>query len=237
MYGILVMNMAVPGLDRLVMRFSTFGEDQRWRSQPVVTGSTGLAEVPQPTPGPKVEGSTGDAPAVASFYREAEEGGLPRVEVPSTAHLPGMLPHEAGAAGGRYPALQKVCSNGINWLQNELHRSGLGGCGGAFYPVAAKWEAVRAEAGPRVLVANGSEGEPGTFKDRYLMQHHPELLVEGIAIAARALDATEVHIVIDPDCTTSQRAMHDAVTAFGRSPDGPGNDDRAAQGARSLCLW
>jgi len=73
----------------------------------------------------------------------------------------------------------------------ELEASGLRGYGGAGFPTAAKWRAVLAEPGPRFVVVNADEGEPGTFKDRYLLELRPRLVVEGALVAMRTLGAEE----------------------------------------------
>ena len=72
----------------------------------------------------------------------------------------------------------------------ELERSGLRGRGGAGYPTGAKWAACAATSGPeRYVVCNADEGEPGTFKDRELLAHHAELVIEGMTVAAFAVGA------------------------------------------------
>ncbi len=65
----------------------------------------------------------------------------------------------------------------------ELKASGLTGYGGAGFPAGVKWEAVAREPGPRYVVVNADEGEPGTIKDRYVMELRPHLLVEATLIA------------------------------------------------------
>ena len=77
----------------------------------------------------------------------------------------------------------------------EVLASGLRGRGGAGFPVGRKWESVRSSGGGRrYVVANGAEGEPATFKDRTLMRSDPYRIVEGTAIAAFAVGATEAFI-------------------------------------------
>jgi NADH-quinone oxidoreductase subunit F len=75
--------------------------------------------------------------------------------------------------------------------------SGLRGRGGAGFPTATKWRSV-AHGGPgtRYVVANGAEGEPGTFKDRALLRTNPYLVVEGLLIAAEAVGARQVHLAL-----------------------------------------
>jgi NADH-quinone oxidoreductase subunit F len=70
-----------------------------------------------------------------------------------------------------------------------ISRSGLRGRGGAGYPTADKWQRARSQPGPRIIVANGDEGDPGAFMDRMLMESCPFRVVEGMAIAAAVVGA------------------------------------------------
>ena len=79
-------------------------------------------------------------------------------------------------------------------VQDTVNASGLRGLGGAGFPSGKKWSFVRAEAGPRYLAVNGDEGEPGTFKDRYYLERTPHLFLEGMLIAAWAVDAARCYI-------------------------------------------
>ncbi|MEM8915914.1 MAG: NAD(P)H-dependent oxidoreductase subunit E, partial [Pseudomonadota bacterium] len=74
-------------------------------------------------------------------------------------------------------------------VQDLVLASGLRGLGGAGFPSGRKWSFVRAEPGPRYLAVNGDEGEPGTFKDRYYLERMPHLFLEGMLIAAWAVEA------------------------------------------------
>lgn len=74
----------------------------------------------------------------------------------------------------------------------EIKKSGLRGMGGAYFPTGLKWEYCRKEtANPKYIVCNADEGEPGTFKDRVLLNSMPGLLLEGMAIAAYAVGSSE----------------------------------------------
>ncbi|MGD1923203.1 MAG: NAD(P)H-dependent oxidoreductase subunit E, partial [Paracoccaceae bacterium] len=74
-------------------------------------------------------------------------------------------------------------------VQETVLESGLRGLGGAGVPSGRKWSFVRAEPGPRYLAVNGDEGEPGTFKDRYYLEREPHVFLEGMLIAAWAVEA------------------------------------------------
>jgi len=86
-------------------------------------------------------------------------------------------------------------------IVDRLSESGLRGRGGGWFPAARKWEAVRREAAdapgpPPVLVANGAEGEPGSIKDRYVMTARPADVLAGMAVAARAIGATDAIVYL-----------------------------------------
>ena len=77
-------------------------------------------------------------------------------------------------------------------ITNEVKVSGLRGRGGAGFPTGTKWGFMPPpDGGPRYVVINADESEPGTGKDRYLMENNPHQLVEGILIACRAIGAQQ----------------------------------------------
>ncbi len=79
---------------------------------------------------------------------------------------------------------------------SALEHSGLRGLGGAGFPTGRKWRLVRAEPLPRLLAVNADEGEPGTFKDRYFLETDPHRFLEGLAIAAWAIEAKDAVIYL-----------------------------------------
>lgn len=99
------------------------------------------------------------------------------------------------AAGG-YAQLTALRGGSMDpeTVQDRVLESGLRGLGGAGFPSGRKWSFVRAEAGPRYLAVNGDEGEPGTFKDRYYLERTPHLFLEGMLIAAWAVEAETAFI-------------------------------------------
>lgn len=96
---------------------------------------------------------------------------------------------------GGYRALQELRQSG-DWeaLHDQVLASGLRGLGGAGFPSGKKWGFVRANEGPRYLAVNGDEGEPGTFKDRYYLERMPHLFLEGMLMAAWAVEAEKAFI-------------------------------------------
>ncbi len=114
--------------------------------------------------------------------------------------------------------LRKALSSDPDSVIAEMKRSGLRGRGGAFFPTGAKWEAVRgAGPGAHHMVCNAAEGEPGTFKDRWLMRRNPYQLIEGLAIGAFAVGAQEAHIGLkrsfEPERAAVRRAIDEMTEA------------------------
>jgi formate dehydrogenase len=99
-------------------------------------------------------------------------------------------------------------------IVEELKASGLTGYGGAGFPTGVKWEAVSREPGPRYVVVNADEGEPGTIKDRYVMELRPHLMVEGTVLAMRVLGATEGYIYLREEYATSRTRLQTALDEF-----------------------
>ncbi|WP_420003893.1 NAD(P)H-dependent oxidoreductase subunit E [Arenibacterium sp. LLYu02] len=111
------------------------------------------------------------------------------------AHLPDYETFATYEAEGGYAVLKELRANG-NWeaVQDKVLAAGLRGLGGAGFPSGKKWGFVRGNAGPRYLAVNGDEGEPGTFKDRYYLERTPHLFLEGMLIAAWAVEAEKAFI-------------------------------------------
>ncbi|MFW8637540.1 NAD(P)H-dependent oxidoreductase subunit E [Cribrihabitans pelagius] len=111
------------------------------------------------------------------------------------AHIPDYETYAAYEAEGGYAALKDLRAKG-NWedVQAKVKEAGLRGLGGAGFPSGTKWGFVRANEGPRYLAVNGDEGEPGTFKDRYYLERTPHVFLEGMLIAAWAVEAEKAFI-------------------------------------------
>ncbi|MEM9763881.1 MAG: NAD(P)H-dependent oxidoreductase subunit E [Pseudomonadota bacterium] len=109
--------------------------------------------------------------------------------------MPDYEAFDAYRAAGGYKALEELRSGGDpEAVQDSLLEAGLRGLGGAGFPSGRKWSFVRAEPGPRYLAVNGDEGEPGTFKDRWYLERTPHLFLEGMLIAAWAVEAETVFL-------------------------------------------
>ncbi len=97
----------------------------------------------------------------------------------------------------------------------RLEASGLTGMGGAGFPTWRKWDAVRREPAPRVVIVNADEGEPGTIKDRYVMELRPQLLLEGLEAAMRFCETDEAYIYLREEYATSRAVLQEAIAARG----------------------
>jgi NADH-quinone oxidoreductase subunit F len=96
-----------------------------------------------------------------------------------------------------FQALTKARAMGPEAVIAEIKASGLKGRGGAGFPCGAKWELARSTPGDeKFVICNADEGEVGTFKDRYIIQHDPFSLIEGIGIAAHAIGARKAYIYL-----------------------------------------
>ncbi|MFM8242194.1 MAG: NADH-quinone oxidoreductase subunit F, partial [Crocinitomicaceae bacterium] len=114
------------------------------------------------------------------------------------AHIPGIETFEVYQKYGGYRAVDKALkSMSPDEVVEEVKKSGLRGRGGAGFPTGMKWSFLAKPEGiPRYLVCNADESEPGTFKDRYLLEHIPHLLVEGMILSSYALGANMSFIYI-----------------------------------------
>jgi NADH-quinone oxidoreductase subunit F len=113
-------------------------------------------------------------------------------------------------ATGGYEALRKALKMKPEEITEEVKASNLAGRGGAGFPTGVKWGFL-APATPRYLVINADESEPGTFKDRQLLERDPHQLVEGIVIAAYALNANRAFVYIRGEYPRPARRLHAAI--------------------------
>ena len=139
---------------------------------------------------------------------------------PSVPEFVGL--HSYRTAGGYH--LLDACLVGERdreELIEILEHSGLRGLGGAGFPTGRKWRLVRQEPAPRLMAVNGDEGEPGTFKDRHFLETDPHRFLEGMLIAAWAVEATEVYVYLRdeyPQCQAILESEIAAVEATGLAP-------------------
>lgn len=114
------------------------------------------------------------------------------------ANVPGIETYEVYRKHGGYRSVEKALKTmSPQNVVEEVQASGLRGRGGAGFPTGMKWSFLaKPEGVPRYLLCNADESEPGTFKDRYLMEKLPHLLVEGMIVSSYALGANQSYIYI-----------------------------------------
>jgi NADH-quinone oxidoreductase subunit F len=114
------------------------------------------------------------------------------------AHVQGIRTYEVYRREGGYRSVEKALNSMTpDEVTEEVKKSGLRGRGGAGFPTGMKWSFLaKPEGVPRYLVVNADESEPGTFKDRYLMEFIPHLLIEGCIASCYALGANACYIYI-----------------------------------------
>ena len=102
------------------------------------------------------------------------------------------------AADGGYALLKECLGGGLTRedVVEKVSASGLQGLGGAGFPTGRKWQIVRGYPGPRLMAVNADEGEPGTFKDRHFMETDPHRFLEGLLVAAWAVEAEAAYIYL-----------------------------------------
>ena len=131
-------------------------------------------------------------------------------------HIPDYENYTAYAKAGGYEELAALRGGKKtpDQVQDTVAESGLRGLGGAGFPSGKKWSFVRAEEGPRYLAVNGDEGEPGTFKDRYYLERTPHLFLEGMLIAAWAVEADKCFIYMRDEYPAVLQILRDEITAL-----------------------
>lgn len=109
----------------------------------------------------------------------------------------GIRYYDAYRKHGGYRSVEKAFKMTPDEIVEEVKKSGLRGRGGAGFPTGMKWSFLaKPEGVPRHLVCNADESEPGTFKDRYLMEFLPHLLIEGLIVSSFALGSNATYIYI-----------------------------------------
>jgi NADH:ubiquinone oxidoreductase subunit F (NADH-binding) len=155
---------------------------------------------------------------VESATVEAVEGVV--LEERTAAEVPEYRRMDEYRAAGGYEVLAG-CDRGDRTVDDvvaALDASGLKGLGGAGFPAARKWGFVRSEPKPRALVVNADEGEPGTFKDRYLMETDPHRMLEGTLIAAWAVEAETVYIYLRDEYPHCRAILEEALESLRADP-------------------
>jgi formate dehydrogenase len=211
----------------------------------MLAGSDALLErlIASPPPGTRVVrapclGACHKAPAVHVGHLTVETASIESIAAAarSDTHHPPLPPYKTLAeyrAEGGYQMLE-ACLDGRRTVDDvilQLSDGGLRGLGGAGFPSGRKWGLVRSAKGPRLMAVNGDEGEPGTFKDRHYLETSPHQFLEGLAIAAWAVEAEEVYIYMRDEYPAVLAILHREIAALEAAEILPKGTVRLRRGA------
>jgi formate dehydrogenase len=164
------------------------------------------------------------APAAEVGHHAIDGATVERVAKAVRAHevkpaLPDAIGLDAYRRAGGYKLLES-CRSGQRTLDQVLEAvdgAGLRGLGGAGFPTGRKWRFVRAEPLPRMLAVNADEGEPGTFKDRWYMERDPHRFLEGVLLAAWAIEAKATYIYVRDEYPAARAVLAREIEALKRA--------------------
>ncbi len=153
------------------------------------------------------------APATLEAVDEAVLGRLRECPVPAEA-----IRLEAALADGAYGTLRQLLfaprsAEALEAVYSRLESAGLRGLGGAGFPAGRKWRIVAQQPGQRLLAVNADEGEPGTFKDRHYLERRPHQFLEGMLIAAWAVDCQACYIYLRDEYPGVRRLLEAEIAA------------------------
>ena len=128
------------------------------------------------------------------------------------ANVTGIRTYEVYRREGGYASVEKALKMKTEDIVEEVKKSGLRGRGGAGFPTGLKWSFIaKPEGVQRHLVVNADESEPGTFKDRYLMEFIPHILLEGKIVSSYALGSNVSYIYIRGEYAWITNILEDAI--------------------------
>jgi formate dehydrogenase beta subunit len=144
--------------------------------------------------------------------------------------IPAYVDYDAYVKDGGYKLLGDLRAGKIGKedVLKALDDSSLRGLGGAGFPTGRKWRAVLGEPGPRMMVVNADEGEPGTFKDRFYLLRDVHRFLEGMLIAAHIIDASDVYIYLRDEYPAAHKLL---PLEFAKLPPGGGPQIHLRRGA------
>jgi formate dehydrogenase beta subunit len=164
-------------------------------------------------------GSCHTAPAAEVGHRHVDHAtvsDLTRLATAGEVHpeVPAYQDFDSYVNTGGYGVL-RACLSGVRRVEDviaTLSDGGLRGLGGAGFPTGRKWGLVRAEKAPRLMAVNGDEGEPGTFKDRIYLESEPHRFLEGMLIAAWAVEAEQVFIYMRDEYPAALKILKSEIS-------------------------
>ena len=166
------------------------------------------------------------APAAQVGQKAVAQATLAQVQTLVAARdvAPNALPEAIGLqayrASGGYALAQQVASGErpAESVIEVLEHAGLRGLGGAGFPAGRKWRIVRGQSAPRLMAVNIDEGEPGTFKDRTLLERDPHRFLEGVLIAAQVVGCEAVYIYLRDEYHEARHLLARELAALQAEP-------------------
>jgi NADH:ubiquinone oxidoreductase subunit F (NADH-binding)/NADH:ubiquinone oxidoreductase subunit E len=145
--------------------------------------------------------------------------------------IPAYVDYDAYVRDGGYKLLGDLRAGKVSKedILKVLDDSSLRGLGGAGFPTGRKWRSVLGEPGPRLMVVNADEGEPGTFKDRFYLLRDVHRFLEGTLIAAHVVDAADVYIYLRDEYPAAHKLLPLEIAKL--PPGGPTIHLRRGAGA------
>ena len=130
---------------------------------------------------------------------------------------------QAYRAAGGYALVQQITrgERSAESVIEVLEHAGLRGLGGAGFPAGRKWRIVRSQSAPRLMAVNIDEGEPGTFKDRTLLEADPHRFLEGLLIAAQVVGCEAVYIYLRDEYHEARQLLTRELAALQANPPCP----------------
>jgi NADH-quinone oxidoreductase subunit F len=126
--------------------------------------------------------------------------------------VPNSWTLEYALKNGAYEGAKKALALTPEQVQDEIKKSGMRGRGGAGFPMGVKWSFMPKDGvKPNYLVCNADESEPGTYKDRYLMEHDPHQLIEGMLVGMHAMRANVGYIYIRGEYILAAERLESAI--------------------------
>jgi NADH-quinone oxidoreductase subunit F len=207
-----------PGGERTWLRSPCFGVCERAPAAMITrAGTDARTTVAAPVDAAGILmriGSNGPAGRAESLDHPIPQEGSPGLRLLARVGVADPTSLDDYRAHGGFRTLERARAIGPQQLIDEVTESGLVGRGGAAFPTGRKWAAVAAQpAQPHYLVCNADESEPGTFKDRVLMEGDPFAVVEAMAIEAFAVGATKAYLYIRGEYPLAEARIAGAVAA------------------------
>ena len=179
---------------------------------------TGAGESPwtatiAPATAEAVTAACGDGPSadLVSVRESVPQAGQSCLQLLRRVGSAGAQSLEAYRADGGLVAWELALERGPEWVIEQVEKSNLVGRGGAAFPTGRKWRAVAQASGPKFVVCNADESEPGTFKDRVLMEGDPFAVVEAIMIAAFATGCERAYVYVRGEYPDATQAIEFAI--------------------------